>query len=314
MLCAIQGIMMVIPYLCDSKCREIAPSVSTDLTVFSDTNYHQFNANFHAHSNSWGFLTNGRKNSPEEVYNIYKSMNFDVICISDYQYINDFRSECSDYIPVYEHGYNYKKAHQLSIGAERVVWYDCMFLQNLRVKQFTINVLRDKTELLVLNHPKKWGGYSDEELLQIRGYDLFEVLNHYGNAEEAWDLVLENGNNIWCLGNDDSHDVSKLSEVGRKFTRVIAKNTDRQSIIEALCNGRHYGVDMPVLENETFEHKAERIKNLPKITKYELLGDSLVVESNFRADSIARIYKKMYARGKVFFPDGVVYYLNPIFY
>jgi hypothetical protein len=329
-----QGITMVVPYF--HKLPSNYPVEDKHgnpyQNLFSNPEYHQYNANFHAHSNSWGFLTNGRKNSPEELYNVYTKMNFDIVCISDYQHINEFRDSCSDYIPVYEHGYNQPKAHQLSIGAREVTWYDCMFLQNFRVKQFTLNVMKERTELLVLNHPKKWGGYSDEELLALRNYDLFEVLNHYGNAEEAWDVVLSSGNIVWCLGDDDSHDVSKISEVGRKFTRVLAQNTDSKSILDALKHGQHYVVDMPVLENENFEEKAERIKQLPNITKLDFIGDSLLFSCDQKFDSlhiitnnsqiIGREYDSVaigktyvnlgYLRLKIFFPDGLTYYLNPI--
>ena len=42
-------------------------------------------------------------------------------------------------MPLYEHGYNISKEHQLAIGAERVEWLDFPFWTWLNQKQFILN-------------------------------------------------------------------------------------------------------------------------------------------------------------------------------
>jgi hypothetical protein len=295
-----------------------------------------YNANFHAHSNAWGFFTNGRKNSPQDLYDAYKRMGFNIICISDYQSINRFCDTAPDYIPAYEHGYNFKKTHQLSLGAKRVVAHDVMLPQTTGIKQYLINKLKSNCELLCLTHPKSWGGgYSDDDLLKLTGYDLFEVLNHSDHKQEiAWDLVLSNGNLVYLLANDDSHDITNWREVGRRFTRVFAENTTAENVLKALKAGNHYGVVMPVLHDETFELKAERFKHLPNVTRFEMVNNTLFVQVDEPSKVVEIIgdfggelmrfsganevafdlnnVNTTYVRVKIFLPNEVVYYFNPI--
>ncbi|MDR2907486.1 MAG: hypothetical protein LBU91_05815, partial [Bacteroidales bacterium] len=297
-----------------------------------------WNANFHAHSNNWGMFTNGSNNSPEKLYDAYKRMGFDIAQISDYQNINPFRDTAPDYIPAYEHGYSFKKTHQLSLGAKCVTGFDVMLPQPTGVKQFFINKLKSRCDVLCLTHPKAWGGYTDVDLLKLTGYDLFEVLNYDDDLQEpAWDLVLSNGNLVYILASDDTHDILRWIEIGRRFVRVFADNTNAQNVLTALKNGHHYGVNMPVLDGETFEQKAERIKQLPNVTRFEIVDDSLHIAIDepqktveiigdygfnlYRHSGAGEVvfdlnnlnpFDITYVRVKIFLPNGIVYYFNPI--
>ena len=295
-----------------------------------------FSGNFHAHTDRWGFFTSGR-NTREELYDAYKRMGFDVITISDYQSINRFRDTAPDYIPTYERGFNFKKTHQLVIGAKRVLAFDVMLPQTTRMKQHFINRLQTQGELIGLAHPQSWGGgYSDEDLLKLTGYHLFEVLNHFDDWQErAWDLVLSSGKLVWLLANDDSRDVARnWHQVGRRFTRIFAENTNAENIIEALRHGRHYGVAMPVLDGETFEEKAERFRNLPNVTRFEIVDNTLFIQIDEPLREVVLIgdygvelarfsdeneiifdlnsLNVTYVRAKIFLPNNVIYYFNPI--
>ena len=294
-----------------------------------------YSANFHAHTNAWGMFTDGRDATPEGLYDAYRRMGFDVIAISDYQSINRFRSTEPDYIPVYERGYNIRKTHQLVLGARRVIHFDVILPQTTRMKQYLINGLQGTGELIVLAHPKSWGGYSDEDLLQLTGYDLFEVLNRHNDVQEkAWDLVLSSGKLVYILANDDSRDMTNWHQVGRHFTRIFAENTNAENILNALKQGQHYGVVMPVLPEETFDQKAERFRNLPNVTRFEMVDGTLFVQMDEPSKEVALIgdlgvelalfagedevvfdlnsENVTYVRAKIFLPDGVIYYFNPI--
>ena len=51
----------------------------------------------------------------------YRARGYDAAAISNYQSITHVGS---DTLPVYEHGFNIGKHHQLAIGAHGVTWFD----------------------------------------------------------------------------------------------------------------------------------------------------------------------------------------------
>ncbi|HQN98773.1 MAG TPA: hypothetical protein PKU86_04925, partial [Bacteroidales bacterium] len=65
--------------------------------------------NFQVQSRAWGGITSGRGNSNESIQEIYASLSYDIIVISDYQKINRFGIQKPSYIPTYEHGYGIHK-------------------------------------------------------------------------------------------------------------------------------------------------------------------------------------------------------------
>lgn len=99
-------------------------------------------ANFHLHTHQWGGITNGRKNYEFAIDTMYHYLNYDIIGISDYQYINLYNKNEQGFVPVYEHGYMPRKTHQLVIGAKKVFWLDYAFPQTLNNKQYVIESLK----------------------------------------------------------------------------------------------------------------------------------------------------------------------------
>lgn len=290
--------------------------------------------NFHVHSNAWGKATNGRNNSVEQIRETYDKLGFFDVSISDYQTITK-ASSAKNYIPVYEHGYNMPKAHQLSLGAKEVYPLDFPFFQTVHQKQYIINQLKDRCEYLCLAHPPHWGGYDADDLQRLSNYDLFEVLNHYRISDDYWDTVLTAQKWVWLLANDDCHDVSKLEETGRRFTLI----QDTVNILESIAQGKSIGVDFPSLQNESVHVKAGRLKKLPELLSYQVLKDSTgdfiqvifagaKASVEFIGDSGKVLHRTPYAdsirfdipnknslsyiRAKIYFMNGTVYYLNPI--
>jgi len=338
--CLAMTLFLVIPWLITPRAALV------ETTPFSGDHWRNpyqgldltsvFNANLHAHTGRWGIFTDGRGTTPEVLYDTYNRMGFDVIAISDYLSINRFRDTEPDYIPIYERGCNIKKTHQLIIGAKRVFPFDVILPQTTRMKQYFINRLKETGELVVLVHPKSWGGYSDEDLLKLTGYDLFEVLNRHDNVQEkAWDMVLSSGKLLYLLASDDSRDMTKWQyRVGHRFTRVFAENTNAENILNALRKGQHYGVAMPILPRETFEEKSERFRNLPNVTRFEMVDGILFIQIEEPSKEVAligdlgvelarfsgeaeiafdlNVICATYVRAKAFLPNRVMYYFNPI--
>ena len=96
-------------------------------------------ANFHAHARKFFEQSVKAKRSISYIDSLYRSFGYDIISISDYQFINRYESKNKWYIPVYEHGYQYYKNHHLVLNAKKVSWLDFPFRQTLSNKQNVIN-------------------------------------------------------------------------------------------------------------------------------------------------------------------------------
>ena len=292
-------------------------------------------ANFHAHTRQFGGLTNGRINTNEMLDSVYSALGFEHVGISDYNKINYYDSTNPSFIPAYEHGYGIFKIHQLCIGAEKVRRLDYFAFQNLSMKQHTLNRLEKQTRLAIIAHPsfvKK--GYLVEDMKYLSNYKLMEVLNGFRISTAHWDMALSNGHLVYLIGNDDSHDVTDITDVATRFTMINAPENEAEMLLQSLENGNAVGVDFPIEYDETLEQKVNRLKkDLPYVTRVELNGDtlSISVSKNFSKIKFigneGKILDKQknrnmasyviqpednYVRVELEFKDGTALYLNPI--
>lgn len=303
--------------------------------------YHNMNpnnwiqANFHAHTRQFGGLTNGRVNTNEMVDSVYKALGFDHVGLSDYNKINYFDSLNPGFIPAYEHGYGIFKIHQLCIGAKKVRKLDFFAFQNLSMKQHTLNRLEKQTRLAIPAHPsfvKK--GYLVEDMKYLSNYKLMEVLNGFRISTAHWDTALSNGHLVYLIGNDDSHDVTDITDVATRFTMINAAENEADQLLSALENGNAVGVDFPIKRDESLEQKVKRLKkDLPYIKQVELNGDTLSISASkqiSKAKFIGQEGKELnsqnnvmtasyvirpedcYVRTELYFKNGTTLYLNPI--
>ena len=277
---------------------------------------------FHLHTKSWFGLTNG-ENSFEEMVDVYKKLNYDVIAVSDYMKINP------QFIPVYEHGYNIKKTHQLVLSATKVVWRDYLFPQNLHQKQHVIDRLKKHSLLVAVNHPTMSSGYRTDDFKYLSGYDLFEVQNGTHLSEAAWDAALSGGHAVWLIANDDAHSV-RPERLQREATYV---NTESNDILNRLAQGVAFGVHFPRQKQATMDEKIQEAKDVTFPASILIQDDTLhivwhqtmqqidFIGDNGRllktvADTDAAFYpvrqQDSYVRVKLTSPEGIVYYLNPI--
>ncbi len=262
-------------------------------------------ANFHAHSNAWGFVTSGRKNTVEDIVCKYDSLGYDIIGISDYHRItNPFAAGDAAgtprgrlFVPVYEHGYNVMKTHQGAIGARKVYWNDYILPQTWSQKQHIIRKLKEKSRLVVLHHPAWMGGYSKKDMRSLTGYDLFEVLNDFWISEELWDVALSAGRPALLIAGDDAHNVFKQTDLARDLTMIFAGMTDSlledpedllegpegllkspEGVYRALESGAAYGIEVTErLAHSSVAQKREGLDALPLLQSCKICSDSLVV-------------------------------------
>jgi hypothetical protein len=303
---------------------------------YADANFNDVStANFHAHTKSWGGLTNG-KGSSSDVWQRYDSLGHTFHALSQYHKIDSFNKEKQNYVPVYEHGYNLKKTHQLVIGAKRVVWKDYIFPQTLHNKQFILHEMaKDTNNLVVLNHPAVRSGYDVNDLKLLHYYDHIELLNPSAQSFAHWDTALTAGKKIFVVGNDDNHNIFNDNAIGRFTTLIFGAASDSKKMIDRMKKGQSVAVWLPQIHNETLESKRSKLLNLRSLISGISLIDSMLAinlskpvaeirvighhgklklkQRNISSLTFPFSQNDAYLRVELYLEDGTKLYLNPIF-
>ncbi|HEY9115045.1 MAG TPA: hypothetical protein VIN10_10095 [Bacteroidales bacterium] len=289
--------------------------------------------NFQVQSKAWGGVTSGSSNTNELIDSVYNALGFDYVATSDYMKINYHGDEKANFIPTYEHGYNWFKTHQVCIDAKKVLWVDFIFYQNLNMKQWIIDLLQKNSQIVVLAHPTLRDGYALDDMKYLTNYNYIEVLNNMRTSIEHWDVALSSGQMAWIMGNDDAHDVLNPNHVGRKFTMINSPSTTRHTIVQNLKSGKAYAVDFYPKMDVPLEERIERSRDIPYLRDCDLSNDNLTIVMSEISDSIRFIgqngkvlqttannrwasYKikneDTYVRAEIYYPEQTTIYLNPI--
>ena len=200
-----------------------------------------YKANFHAHSTAWGGATDANDRLADVVA-AYRSMGYDIIGVSNYQAPGWTGKGGDGLVPVYKHGYNIMKTHQLVIGAHGVSWLDYVLPQNVHQKQFVLDHLSRPDVVVALNHPRFHDGFGMNDMESLTGIALIEVLNHYRRSFGHWDAALGAGRRAWIVGDDDSHDVRNADETAVYWTMVNTRSPRTVDVVRAMREGCAYGV------------------------------------------------------------------------
>lgn len=238
---------------------------------------------FHCHSRKFFGLTNGRKSTEAAIDSVYSALGYDHFGISDYMGINTHGIENEGYIPAYEHGYGlFRKTHQICLGAEKVYYPDFLFMQNLNMKQHTINRLGEQSRFVVPAHASFTKGYRVGDMKWLSNYRLLEIMNPFGNALEHWDMALSNGHRVYGIGNDDLHDITDIREVCHNLTMINTPDLNPECIYSALECGNSYTVELVSFfcYPMSLEQKINEISNLAYLTRAELVGDTLFIKTS----------------------------------
>lgn len=225
----------------------------------------------HLHGRRWGGATFGEQAS-EAVAAHYRDAGFQWVVLTDYMHRTD--EGVADLV-AYEHGYNKRKAHQLALGARRVVWFDQPWPTRDGL-QLVHDWLGATAEFVVVSHPQLLDGYPLEDLARLDGYDALEVASHVRHWTPAWDSALSAGRRVWGVAGDDSHDLDAPSETGHAWTEVSARDGTPAALLDALRAGRVYAVrrEQPGVGAEN------------ALLRQSLEGDALVVEVARPADRL----------------------------
>lgn len=238
---------------------------------------------FHCHSRKYFGLTNGRKTTVEAIDSLYSILGYDHYGISDYMYINPHGDDVEGYIPAYEHGYGFfRKTHQICIGAEKVWRIDYPFMQNLNMKQHAINKLGKRSRFVMPAHASFTNGYKVGDMKWLSNYRLLEIMNPFGDAIAHWDMALSNGHRVYGLGDDDTHNINNIREIGRNLTMVNTPDLNAEHVYDALDKGVSYTVEFVgyYCYPMTLEEKIDEVSNLAYLKRAQLVGDTLFVETS----------------------------------
>lgn len=291
--------------------------------------------NFHAHTNAWNGLTNGRGNAPD-VRKAYDLFNYGIHGVSEYQKIDTNFKHNARYISAYEHGFNISKTHQLVLGAKHVEWLDFIYPQSLSNKQWILHKLsKDDKSVIFLNHPLIRNGYTAKDLAYLSNYHCIEVLNSKCQSFEYWDAALSAGKAVFIAGNDDTHNITNLQSIGRNCTWVNVENVTSENILSALREGKGYGMVTGEIPGEIPADRMHRMRhNLPMLERLELQDHTLKLKINRKAREISFIGQNgksmksvtdtamasyiiknndTYIRTNILFDNGTAIYLNPVF-
>ena len=199
-------------------------------------------SNFHAHSIAWRFA-NGHQYPREIVSHFKKDLKYDIACISNYEKRTLYMPAASPkYIPVYEHGYNIDKVHQLVFGLGPIDYFDVSLFQTMDNEQYIIDREKNYSSLVALAHPGLRNAYSENEMKSLSGYDLIEVLSQEKFATRQWDEALSSGKAPWIIADDDCHDISVKDQTGISWTMVNADTNNAADVLNSLRVGKTYGV------------------------------------------------------------------------
>lgn len=199
-----------------------------------------FKANFHAHGKSWNSFTAG-SDSDEEIYKAYIEKGYDIAGISNYHSLSQFAKDTAElFIPVYEHGFNILKSHNLVLNPKAVSFFDFPLLQTTSMQQDVIEEIKKNEGLVAIAHPTL-SGRSAEDMRNLVHYDFTEVLNHFRVSDNLWDTTLSNGRLSWVLGNDDLHDLKE--KFAFKIWNVIySDDKTKDAVLANMKKGKHYSV------------------------------------------------------------------------
>ena len=277
-------------------------------------------ANLHAHGRAWSGITNGQQ-TDQEVVARYQDLGYSVPGISDYEKIAADHGVQT--IPIYEHGYNIGKHHQLAIGAHRVEWFDFLLLQSTSHEQYVIDRVSRGADLVAIAHPSLRDAYSRDDMSKLTGYQLMEVVNGPDEQDGLWDAALSSGHIVWALANDDTHDVTDPRRTGVAWNMIDAPTSSTGDIVDALRAGRTYAVARNAHTTSSSDTTVRRIEMNDRHLVVTCAGDPATFEFIGQNGNIHGTVKNALTAGYTF-NDGDTYirtvirsgkttmYLNPV--
>lgn len=207
--------------------------------------------------------------TPQEVAALYKQNDWDFLALTDHRVFGDWRKLSDEHfliIPGLEVDVNVTGRpmcyHVVAIGAgeeaasvayRHGTRWEAPEWQDVQTVQKVINELSASGLYPFLCHPV-WSRTELSDFVDLEGYlgmEIYnhgcEVENHTGYSTLYWDSLLKRDRKVWGIAVDDAHHRNKDQCGG--WVCVKAQTLNRQSIIEALLQGRFYSSNGPTLND-----------------------------------------------------------------
>lgn len=232
--------------------------------------------------------------SPVTLLTAYKNAGYSFVAITDHEFMTSQQA-----VPGILHIRGSEDGtvdgHILSIGT--------MSEKQSTISQEVVDLINEDRGFCVMAHPN-WIvlPFSNDKLLEIRGYHAIEVYNALvsrteGAAEEQIDYVLRNGIMAYLTASDDCHGISTQNfNVG--WVNLYADDLNELSVMESLKRGNFYssiGAEMSIwMEENKIIVSCPSPSNIEFITSrgisksstnstssfYEIYGDEKYVRVN----------------------------------
>lgn len=309
--------------------------------IYLDGSKRKFKGNLHTHS-----TRSDGQYPPEAVIKAYKDKGYDFMCLSDHEIY--FKSDAYDddsfiMLDGYEMAcemswrktgqqYHIHGLFDQSLHAARPFGHDELHdkpdYENLDTIQRLIDEMRDRGNLIIMNHPE-WSRNKPEDLLKLQGYLAVEIYNHQSEIDEAvgygvrhWDYLLKNGRKVFGIAADDAHGGETDTAISEFFGGWVCVEADmlrQQSIIDALKSGRYYASNGPEIHDLRVEDGLLRVQCSPvkfiKFITHPYNGRTLynkdaspIVEGAYRIDG-----GEQYIRVECVDFAGHIAWSNPVF-
>ena len=290
-------------------------------------------ASLHTHTRVKGpFPPNESEAWPQEVYDAYKKLNYDIVTFSNHNEITVHPFDSTLQVNVYEQGYSPYKFHKLVFGSSRVKHFDPLVPFMASQKQFELDRLADGADIVQINHPYRTWGMSRAHMEKLSGYGLIELDTHISTENEYWDWALGAGHYSFGVANDDLHHPQNHWQIGVRCTFLCTPSGRYGDLLQTLRDGCFYSMRVPDYGDGDWEVKYAKNRELPFIEDIGLRKDTVYMKLSSPADSIrvngqdhrtlvlvekcdsiAYVFapEDHFARLTAFFPDGAVIYSNP---
>ena len=290
-------------------------------------------ASLHTHTRVKGpFPPNESEAWPQEVYDAYKKLNYDIVTFSNHNEITVHPFDSTLQVNVYEQGYSPYKFHKLVFGSSRVKHFDPLVPFLASQKQFELDRLADGADIVQINHPYRTWGMSRDHMEKLSGYGLIELDTHISTENEYWDWALGAGHYSFGVANDDLHHPQDHRRIGIRCTFLCTPSGRYGDLLQTLRDGCFYAMRVPDYGDGDWEVKYAKNRKLPFIEDIGLRKDTVFMKLSSSADSIrvngqdhrtlalvencdsiAYVFapEDHFARLTAFFPDGAVIYTNP---
>ena len=290
-------------------------------------------ASLHTHTRVKGpFPPNESEAWPQEVYDAYRKLNYDIVTFSNHNEITVHPFDSTLQVNVYEQGYSPYKFHKLVFGSSRVKHFDPLVPFLASQKQFELDRLADGADIVQINHPYRTWGMSRDHMEKLSGYGLIELDTHISTENEYWDWALGAGHYSFGVANDDLHHPQDHRRIGIRCTFLCTPSGRYGDLLQTLRDGCFYAMRVPDYGDGDWEVKYAKNRELPFIEDIGLRKDTVYMKLSSpadsirvngqdhrtlalveKSDSIAYVFapEDHFARLTAFFPDGAVIYTNP---